>query len=95
MYIRGVHVALNDVEDGNVARLFAGGGGNHTVFGLEEAAHYFEDGGFADGAAGVDVFAGKGGVGGLQEVGAGGWDQGAEEGGEGVVHVAWVTEGLG
>ena len=36
MHVRRIHVTLNDVEEREVTRCFAGHGGYHSVFGLEE-----------------------------------------------------------
>lgn len=38
-YFGGIGFALDDVQDADVAALFAGGGGDHSVFGLEEPSH--------------------------------------------------------
>lgn len=43
-----VHVALDDVEDGDVSGFFGRGEGDHAVLWLEEAAHDVEDRGFLD-----------------------------------------------
>lgn len=94
-YFGGIGFALDDVEDADVAAFLAGGGGDHAIFGLQEAAHDVEDGGFADRFGLLDVVAGEGGVGGHEEVAAGGGDQGGEDADEVVVHVAGVAEGGG
>ena len=43
----------------------------------------------------VDVVAREGGVGGHEEVAARGGDERGDDADEVVVHVAWITEGLG
>jgi hypothetical protein len=48
VYVCRVDVARDDVEAGDVARGFGGGGGDEAVLGLEEAAHNIEGGGFSD-----------------------------------------------
>lgn len=63
------------------------------VLWLEKAAHYVEDGGFADGFGGFDVVACEGGVACLEEVAAWGRDETGDYADEVVVHVAWVAEG--
>jgi hypothetical protein len=95
VHVGGVHLALDDVEDGDVAALFAGDGGDHAVLGLEQAAHDVEDGGFADRLGLLDLVAGKRGVGGHEEVAFRGGDEGGEDGHQVVVHVARVAQGGG
>jgi hypothetical protein len=48
-YIGRVHVTLDDVEDGDIARGFTRRHGDHTVLGLEEAPHDVQYCCFADG----------------------------------------------
>lgn len=50
-----VRFALDDVEDGDVARFLVGRHGDHSVFGLEETSHYVKDCGFADGLCCIDI----------------------------------------
>lgn len=47
-YLRGIHLALDDVEDGDVAvaRLPLPPCGNHHVLGLQEPPHHVQDRGF-------------------------------------------------
>lgn len=71
MHVGWVDLALDDVEDGDVAGLLGGVGGDHAVLGLEEAAHDVEDGGFADCLGGFEGGAGEWRVGGHQEMAAG------------------------
>lgn len=54
MHVGWVDLALDDVEDGDVAGFLGGVGGDHAVLGLEETAHDVEDGGFADGLGGFE-----------------------------------------
>ena len=41
-YVCRVDVALNDVQDGDVAGRLARAGRNHAVLGLQQAAHHVE-----------------------------------------------------
>ena len=86
-------VALDDVENGDVAGGFGRFDADHGVFGLEEAAHHVENGGFAHGFCLRDVVAREGSVGGHEEVAAWSGDKGGDDADEVVVHVAWVAEG--
>lgn len=91
MHVCRVDLALDDVEDGDVAGLLRGVGGDHAVLGLEEAAHNVEDGGFADCLGGLEGGAGEWRIGGHQEMAAGGRDKTGNDGDEVVVHVSWVS----
>lgn len=95
VHICRVDFALDDVEDADVATLFAGVGGHHAVLRLQQAPHDVEDGGFAHRFCGFDGGAREGRVGGHEEVAAGCWDEAGDDGDEVVVHVAWVAEGSG
>lgn len=98
MHVRRVHLALDDVEDRNVAALAAGLAAragrrrHHAVLGLKQAAHDVEHGGLAHRLSLLDLVAGKGGVGSHEEVGARGGDERGEDADEIVVHVARVTQ---
>lgn len=90
-YVCGVCFAHDDVEDGDVAAVFGGLGGDHLVFWLEESSHDVQDSGLAHRLGGIDVVPCKGCVAGLQEMAARSGDQGGQDADKIVVHVSWVA----
>lgn len=78
MNVCGIHLALNDVQDGNVTTLFAGHRRNHAVLGLEQTSHDVENSSLANCLCLLYLVTGKWRVGGHEEVATWGWYQGGE-----------------
>ena len=92
VHLGRVHLPLDYVQDRHVLSLL-GGGAHHDIGGVQQAPHHVEDGGLLD--VGGLLFDGEGGVAGHEEVAAGGGDEGGQQPGHVVVHVAGVAEGRG
>lgn len=92
MNILGVNLALDDVEDRDIAALLAWVCRDHAVLGLEKAAHDVQDGGFPHGLGLLDVVASERSVGGHEEVTAWCGDQGGDDADKIVMHIARITE---
>jgi hypothetical protein len=73
----GINLSLDDVEDGDIATLFAGVGRDHAVLWLKETTHDVEHGGLADRLGLFDYAACEGSVRGHEEMAAWRWDEGS------------------
>lgn len=68
MNICGIRLALDNIEDTDVAARLARRDGDHAILGLEESAHDVQDGSFTHRLRLLDVGAGERRVGRNQEV---------------------------
>ena len=57
MHISRVNLALDDVQNGDIAALLARNRRHHAVFGLEEAPHHVKDSRLADRLRLLDLIA--------------------------------------
>jgi hypothetical protein len=49
IYVGGIYISLNYVQDGDVTRCFAWSSRDHSVLGLQQTAHYVENRSSPDG----------------------------------------------
>ena len=91
MHVRGVDLALDDVENGDVAALLAGNGRHHAVLRLEQPSHHVEDGCLPHRLGLFDLVPREGRVRRHEEVASGCRDQRGQNADEVIVHVAGVS----
>ena len=92
VHLGRVHLPLDYVQDRHVLPLL-GRGAHHYVGRVQQPPHHIEDRGFFD--VGGLLLDGEGGIAGHEEVASGGGDEGGQQPGHVVVHVAGVAEGRG
>lgn len=98
VHLGGVHVALNDVEDGYVLAV-AGFlapcmGADHDILGLEQPPHHIQDGGFSHSRCGLSFHAQRS-VSRHEEVTPWSWNQPCHQSDQIIVHVPRIPEGCG
>lgn len=93
MHIGRVHVALDDVQDGDVAALLAGYSRHHAILGLQQSSHHVENRRLAHRLGLFHLVASERRVRRHQEVASRSRDQRGEDADQVVVHVAGVSEG--
>lgn len=92
MHICRVGLALDDIQDADVAAGLAGCDGYHAILGLEESAHDIEDGSFAHSLCLCDGVSREWRVGRDQEVGPRSGNQRGNDTYKIIMHVARVPK---
>lgn len=93
MYIGRINIALNDIQNRDVATLLAWNSGHHSVFGLEKSTHNIQDCGLSYSLSLLEVIACEWCVRGHKEMAARSRYQRGNNANEVIVHIARVSEG--